>query len=246
MNSEAFFIAVVSVALFVSGLSLLAYLPIAILLIVRSNLMKTDITFREFSLSFFIVLGVVASNSFPDGYFIVFYSVAFTIPLGLLIVNSFKLISNEKEHIFRRLFATQGMLGAMFIAIIGGFSFLDFVLSVTVNYLPIIAIMVVVVAMNFVIHVRNANFPRSHVSVLQGAIATFAVIATCWWIIIIDWYGYVLIYFCYSIWVVQLTTGLEKVVSKSKRYGLVVFSMLIIWIIIGGVVSYNTSEPWLS
>lgn len=239
------FISVFSGVLSVSFLSLLAYMPIAALLIARSAVMKTDVAAKDFCLSLFIVLGVIASSSFPDGFFNVFYSVVFIISPCLL-VSSLRNLFSEKENMRRRFFATQGVLAAVFVQIIGGIYLLNFILEVPADYWLIIIIMATVVAMNFAIHVRNAKFPHSFTSVLQGGIVMLAPIAVCCWVVVVDWYGSVLIYFCYCIWITQLTAYLKKVVSINKVYDRLVFSLLILWITIAGIVLYNTSEPWIS
>ena len=245
----------VAYALLSGIVSLLAYLPIAAFYFIRHALMKIDISCTEFSLSLLIMTGFVASVSFrsgsegpdsmPNGFVVFYYCIIFITSLGILVSDFFKLFSEEKEA-FRRLLATQGVLGAMFMAMLGWLFMIDVTFDVAISYLLIVAIMAVAAAMNFMIHVRDANFSRSRASVLQGAAMTVAVIASCCWIIIFDWYGFALICFYICIWTVQLTWCLEKIASRSSLYVWIIHILLIAWIFMTGSISFRTSEPWLS
>lgn len=238
------FASVLSVAIFVSGFSLLAYPLIAVFFFVRSTLMKTDVSCVELSISLLFVAGVIASAELPSRFFVVFYSVAFITSLGLLMRNFIRLFP-EKKGTLRRFFAMQVALGAMFVEIIRGLSMLNPGLD-AVDYLSIIAVMIVLITVNLVVYMRNVNFSRSLASVLQGAIVTLMPIAACCWIVIVDWYGLVLLYFCYCIWIIQATLGIKKVVSGNKFGYWVAFSLMAAWILIAGTVSYHNSEPWIS
>ena len=238
------FASALSVAIFVSGFSLLAYPLIAVFFFVRSAFMKTGVSCVELSISLLLVAGVIASAELPSRFFVVFYSVAFITSLGLLMRNFIRLFP-EKKGTLRRFFAMQVVLGAMFVEIIGALSILNSGLD-TVDYLSIIAILVVLVAMNLIVHARNANSSRSLASVLQGAMVTLMPIAVCCWIVIVGWYGFVLLYFCYCIWIIQATLGIKKVVSGTKFGYWVAFSLVVAWIIIAGTISYHNSEPWIS
>ena len=235
---------ILSLAIFVSGFSLLAYPPIAAFFIVRSVFMKSEVSCVELSLSLLAVAGVIASVNLPNGFFVVFYSAAFIASLGLLMRSLIRLFSEEKEP-FRRFFFTQGTLGAMFVEIIGGLSLLNPRLDGVVHLL-IIAVMAVLVAVNLMVHVRNVKFSRSLASVLRGAAVTLMPIAACCWIVVVDWYGLVLFYFCYCIWIIQATSGMKKIVSRNKFGYWVAFSLMTAWILIAGTISYHNSEPWIS
>ena len=206
--------------------------------------MKTEVSCVELSLSLFAVAGVIASVNLPSGFFVVFYSAAFTTSLGLLMGSLIRLFSEKKEP-FRRFFAMQVALGAMFVEIIGGLSMLNSRLD-AVDYLSIIAVMAVLVAVNLMVHVRNVNFSRSLASVLRGAMVTLMPIAVCCWIVIVGWYEFVLFYFCYCIWIIQATLGIKKVVSGNKFGYWVAFSLMAAWVLVAGTISYHNSEPWVS
>lgn len=242
-------------AILVSGLSLLAYPLIAAFFIVRSALTSINASWLDYSLSLLIMVAFVASISFSTGSVsegpyrpavsdILYSSVVFFASLGLLAINFFKLFSEQKA-VFRRFLATQGTLGAMFMEMLAGMFVVDSTFDIPIGYLLIIAVMLVAVAMNFMIHLRNANFPRSRASVLQGAAMTVAFVASCCWVIIFDWYGFVFICFCYFLWTVQLTGCLKKIASRGVIYSGVVHILLIVWIFVAGTASFRNSEPWI-
>ena len=243
---------ILAMAICVTVVTSFLYIPIGIFLVARSAY-KADFTITEFCLSLLLMTGVVSSGVTHSGDIssarlyvgMAFTALVFTASLGFLAETFFKLL-NEEKRIFHRFIATQGVLGAMFVEIFGWLWLFESYVSITVNYPLFIVIAIALVAVNFIIHARSANFRRSAISVSQASAATLLPIGVCWWIIFVNWYGLALIYFCLCIWIVQLTSGLRVVVSKSKFARWTVFSLLIVWIVVGGTVSYNFSEPWLS
>lgn len=246
----------VAYAILVSVVSLLAYPLIAAFFIVRSALTSIKTSWLDFSLSLLIMAAFVASISFsnrsvsegpyrPDVSDALYSSVVFFASLGLLAINFFKLLP-EKKSVFRRFLATQSVLAAMFMEMLAGMFVVDSTFDIPIGYLLIIAVMLVAVAMNFMAHLRNANFLRSRASILQGATTTVAIVASCCWVVIFDWYGLIFICFCYFLWTAQLTGCLKKIASRGVIYSGVVHILLIVWIFVAGSISFRTSDPWIS
>lgn len=250
MNSDML-LAILSMAIFVTIVTPFVYLPIGIFLVARSAY-KADFTITEFCLSLLVTIGVISSavvsrddpSTVARYVTIASYTLVFSVSLGFLAKAFFKLL-NEETRIFHRFIATQLALGAMFVEIIGWLFLLEVNGAIAVNYPLLVVIATAAVAVNLIVHARNANFRRPAVSVSQAAAATVLPIGVCWWIIFVDWYGLILIYFCFCIWIVQFSSWLRIVVSVSKFARWIVFGLLIGWIVVGGTVSYNLSEPWL-
>ena len=241
-------------AILVSIVSLLAYPLIAAFFIVRSALTSINASWLDYSLGLLIMAAFVASISFSTGSVSegpyrpsvsdVFYSsVVFFASLGLLVINFFKLFS-EKNAGFRRFVATQGILGAMFMEMLAGMFVVDSTFDIPIGYLLIIAVMLAAVAMNFMAHLRNAEFSRSRALVLQGAAMTVAIVVSCCWVIFFDWYGLVFICFCYFLWTAQLTGCLKRIASGGVIYSGFVHILLIVWIFVAGSISFRTGELW--
>lgn len=245
-------LSILSMVICVTIVTSFLYMPIGIFLVARSAY-KADFTITEFCLSLLLMTGVVSSGVTHSGDIssaslyvgMAFTALVFTASLGFLAETFFKLLNKEKR-VFHRFIATQGVLGAMFVEIFGWLWLFESYVSITVNYPLFIVIAIALVAVNLIIHARSANFRRSAISVSQASAATLLPIGVCWWIIFVNWYGLALIYFCLCIWIVQLTSWLRIVVSKSKFTGWIVFGLLIVWIVVGGTISYNFSEPWLN
>lgn len=206
------FVNALAYAIVVGGLSLLAYPLITGFFIARSALTSARLSWLDFSLSLLIMAGFIASISFsnryvsegpyrPDVSDIFYPGIIFLASLAVLMSNFLRLFSEQKGA-FRRLFITQGVLGAMFMEALAWILVIDSTWGIGVDYLLIVAVMALAATMNCLIHVRHAEFPRSRASVLQAATVTAAVIAPCCWIIVVDWhvvnwYGSALICFCF-------------------------------------------------
>ena len=250
MNSDPS-LAILAMVICVTVVTSFLYLPIGIFLVARSAY-RADFKITEFYLSLLLMTGVVSSSITESGdisragLVIEMASIAlvFTASLGFLAKSFFKLL-NDETRIFHRFIATQLTLGAMFVEVFGWLSWFEPNIAFSVNYPLLVVIATATVAVNLIIHARNANFRRPAVSVSQATAATVLPIGVCWWIIFVDWYGLILIYFCFCIWIVQFASWLRIVVSVNKFARWVVFSLLIAWIVVGGTASYNLSEPWL-
>ena len=250
MNSDPS-LAILAMIICVTVVTSVLYLPIGIFLVARSAY-KADFTITEFCLSLLVTIGVISSAvisrddpSIVTRYVtMALYTLVFAASLGFLAKSFFKLLNGE-TRIFHRFIAAQMALGAMLVEVFGWLFLFEVNGVFSVNYPLLVVIATAAVAVNLIIHARNANFRRPAVSVSQAAAATVLPIGVCWWIIFVDWYGLILIYFCFCIWIVQFASWLRIVVSVNKFARWIVFGLLIAWIVVGGMASYNLSDPWL-